>query len=245
MQLAESHKNRINSTEAVTARLRELIVEGALPQGSRVTEIGLASMLQVSRTPVRLALAALEQEELVEWARNRGFRVRCFTVEDMREIIEVRATLEGMAARLAAEKGVSADLGAVLDECVEAVDALIATGERDRAVFRKFSEINIRYHATITRAANNDWLTRLLERSTTLPFRSAPLLYVLPRVEALGAIKDAQRDHVRIVEAIRSGQSARAEFLMREHALTPLAKAALLCGHMKRTVTTNPARAEA
>ena len=94
-----------SNTEAVTARLRELILTGELPQGDRVTESGLAALLKVSRTPVRLALATLEQEELVEGVPNRGFRVRRFTLEDIREIIEVRANLEGMAARIAAENG--------------------------------------------------------------------------------------------------------------------------------------------
>lgn len=231
-----------SNTEAVTARLRELIVDGTLPQGERVTEIGLASRLQVSRTPVRLALATLEQEDLVEGAPNRGFRVRRFTVDYMREIIEVRATLEGMAARLAAEKGPSDQQDATLSACIEAVDALIAAKQHDRAAFQKFSDVNVQFHATIAEIAGNDALARLLERSTAIPFRSAPLLYVLPVEDALGTLVDAQRDHVRLVEAIRAGEGTRAEFLMREHALLPLAKAAQLSQHTNALTAMNAAR---
>ena len=231
-----------SNTEAVTARLRELIVNGTLPQGERVTEIGLASRLQVSRTPVRLALATLEQEDLVEGAPNRGFRVRRFTVDYMREIIEVRATLEGMAARLAAEKGPSDEQDATLTACVKAVDALIATKQHDRAAFRKFSDINMRFHAMIAEVAGNDALARLLERSTAIPFRSAPLLYILPVEEALGTLVEAQRDHIRLVEAIRAGEGTRAEFLMREHALLPLAKATQLSVHTNALTAMNAAR---
>jgi len=230
----QSELIRINgNTEAVTIRLRELIMEGALPQGERVTETGLASMLGVSRTPVRLALAALEQEELVEGAPNRGFRVRRFTVDDMREIMEVRSTLEGMAARLAAERGPSRDQEAVLIGCLEEVDALIAAGRQDREVSRRFSDINIRFHTMIAEIGGNAALIRMLERSATNPFRSAPLLHVLPADELLRVIKEAQADHVRLVEVIRQGQGTRAEFLMREHALLPLAMAAQLFEHLQ------------
>lgn len=225
MQLSRTEVS--GNTETVTTRLRELILDGTLPQGERVTEEGLASLLRVSRTPIRLALATLAQEELVQGERHRGFRVRKFTADDMREIIEVRSTLEGMTARLAAENGASADQQAALTDCLEAVDELIAAKQVDKAHFRRFSDINIRFHATIAEIADNAALTRLLERSTTIPFRSAPLLYLLPPEEALGVVVAAQRDHVRLVDAIRNGQATRAEFLMREHALLPLTNAQL------------------
>lgn len=231
-----------SNTEAVTARLRELVINGVLPQGERVTETGLASLLGVSRTPVRLALATLEQEDLVEGAPNRGFRVRRFTVDFMRETIEVRATLEGMAARLAAERGPSKEQEAALIECVEAVDVLIAAKQYDEATFRRFSDINVRFHTTIAEIAGNGSLARLLERSAAIPFRSAPLLYVLPAEEAHAALVATQRDHMRLVEAIRQGQGARAESLMREHALLPIANAARLLEHMNVRTAANAAR---
>ncbi len=228
----QSIKSRTASnTEAVTARLRELILTGELPQGDRVTESGLAALLKVSRTPVRLALATLEQEELVEGVPNRGFRVRRFTLEDIREIIEVRANLEGMAARIAAENGPTREQEAVLSSCLDEVDALIARNVCDREVFRQFSDINIRFHTTIAEISGNATLQRLLGRVTTLPFLIAPLVYVLPDDEAFGTIVEGQRDHIRLFEAIQQGQGVRAEFLMREHALMPLSRAALLLEH--------------
>ena len=229
MQSVRTHT--ASSTEAVTARLRELILTGALPQGERVTESGLAAMLEVSRTPVRLALATLEQEDLVEGVPNRGFRVRRFTLDDIREIIEVRANLEGMAARLAAENGATREQEAVLSRCVDEVDTIIAENVCERAVFQRFSDINVRFHKTIAEISGNATLERLLARVTTLPFLIAPLVYVLPDDEAFGTIIEGQRDHVRLVEAIQQGQGARAEFLMREHALMPLSRAALLLQH--------------
>jgi GntR family transcriptional regulator of vanillate catabolism len=231
-----------SNTEAVTTRLRELIINGTLPQGGRVTETGVATLLGVSRTPIRLALATLEQEDLVEGAPNRGFRVRHFTVEFMRETIEVRATLEGMAARLAAEKGASKEQETTLIECVETVDTLIAAKQHEEVTYRQFSNINVRFHATIAEIAGNSSLVRFLERSAAIPFRSAPLLYMIPFEEAHRTVTEAQRDHVRLFEAIRNGQGTRAEFLMREHGLLPLAKAAELFEHMNALAASNAAR---
>jgi len=228
-----------NSTEAVTSRLRELIMNGTLPQGERVTESGLASMLQVSRTPIRLALATLEQEELVQGAPNRGFRVRRFTVEDMREVLEVRSTLEGMAARLAAERGVSEEHAKVLNDCIEELEKLIVSGKHDETTFRRFSDINRRFHAVIAEAAGNSALTRMIERN---PFRSAPLLHILPAEDALESLVEAQRDHIKLTEALTQGQGTRAEFLMREHARLPLSKATQLFEYINANAAVHATR---
>ena len=64
------------------------------------------------------------------------------------------------------------------------------------------------------------------------PFRSAPLLHILPAEEALQVLRESQRDHIRLLEAILQGQGTRAEFLMREHALLPLSKATQLFDHI-------------
>lgn len=209
----------VNSTEEVTGKLRELIMNGTLVQGERLTETGLAARLAVSRTPIRLALATLEKEDLVEGEPNRGFRVRRFSIEDMREIMEVRAVLEGMAARLLAEKGLEPEQDATLQDCLDGIAELIASKRHDPETFREFARINNRFHTSIATFAGNAALQRLMVRN---PFRSAPLLHFLPNEEGHAALIDAQRDHIRVVDALRRGQGTRAEFLMREHGLLPL-----------------------
>ena len=91
-------------------RLRELILSGELPAGTRILEVPLAERLGVSRTPVRTALVRLEQEGLLEGLPNGGYRVRHFSDHDVRDAIELRGTVEGLAARLAAERGAPAAL---------------------------------------------------------------------------------------------------------------------------------------
>jgi len=92
-------------TERALLRLRELIVGGELASGERVPELALVERLGVSRTPVRAALQRLQEEGLLELLPGGGFAVRGFDEADIHDAIEVRATMEALAARLAAERG--------------------------------------------------------------------------------------------------------------------------------------------
>ena len=91
-------------TVKATLGLRELIFAGAFLPGERVAELALVERLGVSRTPLRLALLTLEHEGLLETLPGGGFVVRQFTRDDINDGIELRATLEGTAARFAAER---------------------------------------------------------------------------------------------------------------------------------------------
>ena len=84
---------------SVLAALRQLIVDGRYPPGTRLAEIPVAAALGVSRTPVRLAFRTLEQEGLLRKSGKRGLEVRAFTEADVLCAVEVRGALEGLAAR--------------------------------------------------------------------------------------------------------------------------------------------------
>ena len=96
------------SLESQTLRalleMRELILRGAFRPGERLREVPLAARLNVSRTPLRLVLDRLAQEGLLKARKTGGFVASEFTVEDIRDAIEIRGVLEGAAARLAAER---------------------------------------------------------------------------------------------------------------------------------------------
>src|SRR5438270_279796 len=85
-------------------RLREMILKGNFQANERISELPLVAMLGVSRTPIRLAMERLAHEGLLEPYPTGGFIVRGFTLNDVWDSIEIRGTLEGMAARLAAER---------------------------------------------------------------------------------------------------------------------------------------------
>src|SRR5918998_2414136 len=88
--------------------LRDLLVEGKLRPGERVSELQMVERLGVSRTPVRSALVRLEEEGLLEAIPSGGFAVRAFSEREVFDAIELRGTLEGLAARLSPERGADA-----------------------------------------------------------------------------------------------------------------------------------------
>src|ERR1700683_1461721 len=99
-----SRTSRTQTTRALL-RLRELILSGEFGPGERMSELPLVERLGVSRTPLRLALGALEHEGLLREVAGGGYVVREFTEADIRDAIELRGVLEGTAARFAVERG--------------------------------------------------------------------------------------------------------------------------------------------
>ena len=106
--LAESAATAgLSQTVKAQLRLRALIVGGELRPGARIAELALVERLGMSRTPIRMALARLQEEGLLDALPGGGFVVKDFSEGDIRDAIELRGTLEGLAARLAAERGTS------------------------------------------------------------------------------------------------------------------------------------------
>src|SRR5947209_4128772 len=89
--------------DEILTRLRDHIVEGNIPDGSRVPERQLCEMLGISRTPLREALKVLASEGLIELLPNRGARVRQLNEQDLGELFDLMGGLESLAGRLACE----------------------------------------------------------------------------------------------------------------------------------------------
>src|SRR5690606_7730698 len=124
----------------------------------------------VSRTPVRLALAALEQEGLIEVSPSSGYVMRTFTARDIDDAIAVRGHLEGMAARLVAEQGVSRALSRQLRECLELGDQAVRAPAMDWDDYTLYGQMNDRFHQLIIDACGNEALKRALALNCNLPF---------------------------------------------------------------------------
>jgi GntR family transcriptional regulator, vanillate catabolism transcriptional regulator len=201
-------------------RLRELIVGGELEPGARIPELALVERLGVSRTPVRAALVRLAEEGLLEALPGGGFAVRDFGETDIYDAIELRGTLEGLAARLAAERGVGALLMAQWRDCVARIDELLAPPALSEAAFSAYVGHNARFHQLLAEAAGSALVKRQIERVVTLPFAS-PNGFVMLRAtgeRARDSLVVAQQQHRAVLEAIDQREGARAEALMREHA---------------------------
>ncbi len=210
----------LSQTVRTQLRLRELILDGELKPGLRIAELSLVDKLAASRTPVRLALVRLQEEGLLEALPNGGFAVKDFSETDIHDAIEVRGTLEGLAARLAAERGVGSVLMTEARDCVERIDALLATPSLSEDAFGDYVRHNGRFHDLLAEMAGSDTVQRSLERAKSAPFAS-PNSFVLARATGAGArdmLVVAQAQHRGVLDAIRRHEGARAESLMREHA---------------------------
>jgi GntR family transcriptional regulator of vanillate catabolism len=203
--------------ERAVLRLRELILKGEFVAGKRVSEVSLAGRLEVSRTPVRLALERLAHEGLVEAYPTGGFIVRKFTLDEVWDGIEVRGLLEGAAARMAAERLETESELSALRQIQQEMDAL---GEPDSATFPGYLAVNDRFHAEVLRLAKSEALRHGLERLMSTPLTSRHALVSLQTrfPEATDIFIIGRDQHIRIVEAIARRQGSRAENVAREHA---------------------------
>ncbi len=202
--------------------LRQLVMDGELRAGDRLSEVRLAARLEVSRTPLRLALAQLEHEGLLEPISGGGFVVRSFSGRQVGDAIELRGLLEGQAARLAALRSSGARALGDLVACVAKLDRIVSmdggppTGEE----FELYVELNDAFHNELFVLADSDVLRDAYERVLALPF--AQPSFFLPaqadtsQFEPTLAAGNVQ--HHEILNAIERGDSAAAERLARDHA---------------------------
>jgi GntR family transcriptional regulator of vanillate catabolism len=198
--------------------LRELLLSGEFPPGTRMAELPLVERLGVSRTPLRLALATLEHEGLLENLEGGGYAVREFTRDEIHDAIELRGVLEGTAARFAAERGVTDDQLARMRQLSAEMEPLVHRSDVDS--FWEYVECNRAFHALLVECAQSPVLERELDRIVALPFASPSALVQgqaeLPESREILVI--AQDHHRGLIEAIERREAARAESLAREHA---------------------------
>ncbi len=222
MGMAADRVSERATSQTVKAQLalRDLLVEGKLRPGERVSELQMVERLGVSRTPVRMALVRLEEEGLLEAIPSGGFSVRAFSEREVFEAIEIRGALEGLGARLAAERGAGpADL-CPLVECLDEIDAAVLRDRTQIANVSRYVELNARFHALLVGLAQSPALARQLERACALPFASPSALVQVQSssTEAHDFLTVAQDQHRCVVNAIERREGARAEAIMREHA---------------------------
>lgn len=199
--------------------LRERILDGALKAGERISELSAVQQLGVSRTPVRAALARLAAEGLIDPLPSGGYAVRAFGEAEIFDAIELRGVLEGTAARLAAERGVSAGHMASLKDCAAALDDLVARSALGADGFSDYVRLNARFHALLLEMAASPTLLRLIERASASPFAS-PSAFVMAQSalpESRAILTIAQEHHRAVIDAIHNREGARAEAVMREH----------------------------
>jgi GntR family transcriptional regulator of vanillate catabolism len=209
-----------SQTVRAQRELRGLILSGALAPGGRLVEQTLVERLGVSRTPIRAAMQRLEQEGLLQALAHGGFAVRLFSEQEAADAIELRGTLEGLAARLAAERGAAPALVDAAEAALADIDAVLRRPTLDDAAFERYVEANARFHAVLHQLCASEVLAREIERVARLPFAS-PSAFVMEQAHtphARDMLVVAQDQHRQVLAAIARREGARAESLVREHA---------------------------
>lgn len=199
----------------VTETLRELLLQGEFDPGTRLQETWLAERMQVSRTPIREALRVLAKDGLLEYAPNRGYSVRHFSLDDIVSAFRVRSVLEGLGCRLIAERGMSDELADTLQSTLQSGENLLQSGQLERGEFDEWRDMNKAFHLAILLETHNELLVRFAKQSRNIPivFNGSFRWY------SLREFQRAHDHHQVIFDAMHNQQAERADFMMQEHVM--------------------------
>jgi DNA-binding GntR family transcriptional regulator len=199
----------VTLADQIFAQLRQDIIDGRIPAGSKISEPELARRFGSSRGPLREAMRRLESTSLVTRRANVGARVISLSSEQLMEIYLVREALEGIAARLAAEHMSDAEIGELQSLIVQHERQVLR--EQGQAYFQREGDLD--FHFRIVRGSHNTRLQALLCNDLYHLVRMYRVQFgmISPRAPA------ALREHTRIVEAITEHDGELAEILMRRH----------------------------
>ncbi len=189
--------------EEAYRRIRSAIVAGDLTSRVLLTERQLVGMFGLGRTPVREALQDLARDGYVEVVPFRGAFVRAFTVADVVELYELRMGLEGIAARLAAERASDAEIEAMFELADEAKAA-----QGDRSTVQAGRDL----HLLVATAGRNGRVVAAIEAMRDHMERARRLGLAGRPFSERAAVQ-----HRAIVEAIAAREPEQAEMRMREH----------------------------
>jgi DNA-binding GntR family transcriptional regulator len=201
----------------IAARIRTRIMNGELPIGKPLRQAALAAEFGVSRTPVREALRQLQHGGLIEMQPHRGAVVRVPTPWEVRQAYEVRAELEGLAARRAASRITERQLAELRrhNDVLHAALESAATGASSGPLAT--TEANDCFHTVVCEAADNPWLRRMIDRiNESFPRNvSSMALAGDERHRQLNV-----RQHDSVVAALTARDADRAQEAMREHVIS-------------------------
>ena len=217
------------ATLTVLTRVRELIVTGKMPAGTRLAAETIAKELGVSRTPVRSALAVLTAEGLAAYHVNRGYAVRDIQLRDVLDAVDARAVLEAKGCGLSVDYGWAPEEFERLSAAVRAGAAIVQRGDWAEAIEREWYEHNRDFHSLIVRVSRNGAIRNAIRMTVIYPVfgdiaRLCPAVarYVPQRYRAIPEsvpdhIIESQGDHQKILDAIAAEDAELAEAAMLDH----------------------------
>ncbi|OHX01756.1 GntR family transcriptional regulator [Micromonospora sp. WMMB235] len=199
------------ATQSAYESIKTRILGGAYEPGKKLSEEDLAAAVGVSRTPVREALRRLHAEGLVDWEANRGATVPAWREQDLEEIFELRALLEGYGAELAATRITPEEIVRLRELCAE-MEGYAAGQRRDRA--DRIAVCNAQFHEIILGAGRNRRLSALLGAVV-----QTPLVNRTFRRYDEAAMARSMSHHRELIDAFEARDRAWAGSVMRAHIL--------------------------
>ncbi len=202
----------MRAAEKAYSSVRDGILQGRYDAGLRLTEHELAQTVGVSRTPIREALRRLHAEGLVHFEPNHGAIVASFEFEDAEEIFELRALLEPISARRAAERAsreVIQELRAFADQ------QLLESTRRTANYLARIGDLNDRFHRLIQKTADSARLSKTLSGLI-----EAPLILRTFRQYTPVELRRSADQHLELVNAIEAHDPMWAHSVMHAHILT-------------------------
>lgn len=203
----------VTRSVSITEKLRTAILAGEFRPGERMFEVNLSERLKVSRTPIREALKVLAGEGLLDYTPNRGYHVREYSVDDIVQAYEIRAVLEGLAAKRAAQLGLSPEERAIIETALRDGDNLLNKGRLSPNDRNLYGVINTAIHSAIHLAGQSRMLRDMLRQSQQIAPSSHRNVIAFEQPD----VRRRHDDHHRIYEAILCRDAGRAELLMRDH----------------------------
>lgn len=192
--------------------IKDAIIIGEFEPGKRLTEEFLASILNVSRTPIREAIKQLETDGLITPYKRRGYIVREFSVEDIRQIYNLRALLESYGTSEAALNRSEEEIEAIRNKNLTYEKAIAQWKRSDITTIQNIRQTNQEFHEEIFQATKNTHLQSLISKVVVVPlvFRS---FYWYNERQLLRSLEV----HKTILKAIEHQEPDRAKIAMQEH----------------------------
>lgn len=208
----KEHDLKVNMNEYLPLRdvvfntLRQAILRGELEPGERLMEIQLADRLGVSRTPIREAIRKLELEGLVLMIPRKGAEVAKISEKSLRDVLEVRRSLEELAAELACQRITEEQL----EVLIEAQNVFSESLKKDDIM--NMAEADEKFHDVIYEGTCNQRLLQMLNNLREQMYR-----YRLEYMKDTDKRQILLLEHDKIIKAIRARHVAEAKAAMREH----------------------------
>ncbi|AHM61181.1 GntR family transcriptional regulator [Flammeovirgaceae bacterium 311] len=209
--------NKKKNSEEAYESIRKLILSVEIHPGQSVTEHSLSEHLGMGRTPVREALAKLEAEGLI-FSQNGRKTVYVLTIDEIKEIFDIKYALEGAMAYWAAERGSAAEkrkLNEIMERMVEFANKRPENEEERERYLSEWTRHDKDLHRQIFIMAKSPKAQKIIENLNVRWFRTRISMYAIE-----GRIVRSSKEHQKFVNYIVSGEPEKAEEAMKEHLAT-------------------------